>query len=86
MTSSRSEAGPTVAMILVCRTMGIGYNREVTIKVWLENAIQDAERRNLPGLRPMLETFARSTSALRSADWNSDATGEPVRTPTQDAR
>ena len=73
-------------MILVCRTLGIGYNRQMTIKVWLENAIQDAERRSLPGLRPLLEALARSTSALRSADWNSDATGEPVRTPMQDGR
>ena len=66
--------------------MGIGYNREVTIKIWLENALQDAERRNLPALRPLLETLARSTSALRSADWNSDPTGEPVRTTMQDVR
>ncbi len=73
-------------MILVCRTMEIGYNREMTIKTWLDNAIQDAERRGLPGLRPLLETFARSTSALRSADWNADATGEPIRPSTQDAR
>jgi hypothetical protein len=58
----------------------------MTIKAWLEDAIQDAERRNLPGLRPLLETLARSTSALRSADWNSDATGEPVRTPMPDGR
>jgi hypothetical protein len=49
----------------------------MTIKTWLDTAIQDAERRNLPGLRPLLETLARSTSALRSADWNFDATGEP---------
>jgi hypothetical protein len=49
----------------------------MTIKTWLEAAAQDAERRNLPGLRPMLEALARSTSALRSADWNFDATGEP---------
>jgi len=48
----------------------------VTIKTWLDNAIQDAERRGLPGMRPLLEALARSTSALRSADWNSDATGE----------
>jgi hypothetical protein len=48
----------------------------VTIKTWLDNAIQDAERRGLPGLRPLLEALARSTSALRSADWNFDATGE----------
>ena len=56
--------------------MQIGYNRQMTIKMWLETAIQDAERRNLTGLRPLLETLARSTSALRSADWNFDATGE----------
>ena len=73
-------------MIFVCRTTQIGYNREVTIKTWLEAAIQDAERRNLTGLRAMLETFARATSALRSADWNFDATGESDRTPTPDVR
>jgi len=50
----------------------------MTIKTWLEVAAQDAERRNLPGLRPMLEALARSTSALRSADWNFDAAGEPL--------
>ena len=74
--------------------MQIGYNREMTIKSWLETAGQDAERRNLPGLRPLLEALARSTSALRSADWNFDATGEPldsaqgkpVRASTPDAR
>ena len=54
----------------------------MTIKVWLENAIQDAERRGLPALRPLLETLARSTSALRSADWNYDATGDSDSPPT----
>jgi hypothetical protein len=58
----------------------------MTIKTWLENAMQDAERRNLPGLRPLLEALARSTSALRSADWNADASGEPTRPSTPDAR
>jgi hypothetical protein len=48
----------------------------MTVKAWLESAISDAERRGLPGLRPLLETLARSTSALRSADWNPDATGQ----------
>ena len=48
----------------------------MTVKIWLDNAIQDAERRGLPALRPLLETLARSTSALRTADWNSDATGD----------
>jgi hypothetical protein len=59
----------------------------MTIKTWLEAAIQDADRRNLAGLRPLLEALARSTSALRSADWNFDATGEPIRISTPpDAR
>jgi len=66
--------------------MQIGYNREMTIKTWLEVAAQDAERRNLPGLRPLLEALARSTSALRSADWNFDATEETVRASIPDAR
>jgi hypothetical protein len=48
----------------------------MTIKSWLDNAVQDAERRGLPALKPLLETLARATSALRTADWNGDATGE----------
>ena len=48
----------------------------MTIKTWLETATQDAERRGLAALRPLLEALARSTSALRSADWNFDATGQ----------
>lgn len=48
----------------------------MTIKIWLDNAIQDAERRGLATLRPLLEALARSTSALRTADWNFDATGD----------
>ncbi len=48
----------------------------MTVKNWLDMAINDAERRGLPSVRPLLEALARSTSALRSADWNFDATGE----------
>jgi len=48
----------------------------MTITLWLENAVQDAERRGLPALRPLLETLARATSALRMADWNADASGQ----------
>ena len=48
----------------------------MTIKVWLESAIHDAERRGLPALKPLLEALARATSALRVADWNADATGQ----------
>jgi hypothetical protein len=57
----------------------------MTIKVWLENAVQDAERRGLPGLRPLLEMLARSTSALRTADWNVDASGEHAEPTGPDA-
>ena len=35
---------------------------------WLSRAIADAEGRGLPELRPLLETLARSTQALRDAD------------------
>ena len=48
----------------------------MTIKVWLDNAVQDAERRGLAALRPLLESLAQATSALRTADWNDDAAGE----------
>jgi hypothetical protein len=58
----------------------------VTVKVWLDNAIQDAERRGLPALKPLLETLARATSALRVADWNGDPTGEFDRPRASDGR
>ena len=48
----------------------------MTITLWLENAVQDAERRGLPALRPLLDALARATSALRIADWNADASGQ----------
>jgi hypothetical protein len=48
----------------------------MTVKIWLDNAIHDAERRGLAALRPLLEALARSTSGLRTADWNFDATGD----------
>ena len=48
----------------------------MTIKTWLENATQDADRRGLTSLRPLLEGLAGSMSALRTADWNLDATGQ----------
>ena len=48
----------------------------MTIKIWLDHAVQDAERRGLPSLRPLLESLARATSALRTADWNSDSSGQ----------
>jgi len=48
----------------------------MTIESWLKAAIADAERRGLPELKPILEALARSTQALRAADFNDDASGQ----------
>jgi hypothetical protein len=40
----------------------------MTIEDWLRAACEDAERRGLADLKPLLETLARSTAALREAD------------------
>ncbi len=45
----------------------------MTIDAWLQAALADAERRELPELKPILEALAKSTAALRAADWNEDA-------------
>jgi hypothetical protein len=58
----------------------------MTLEIWLENAIKDAERRGLAGMRPLLEALARSTSTLRMADWNFDATDEDAEPTVPDAR
>ena len=38
------------------------------IEDWLKAACEDAERRGLAELKPLLEGLARSTAALRDAD------------------
>ena len=58
----------------------------MTVKLWLENAVHDAERRGLAALRPLLEGLARSASALRSAEWNGDASGSLDGVHNPDAR
>ena len=40
----------------------------MTVADWLRSAIEDAERRGLPELKPLLEALAKSTVALREAD------------------
>jgi len=45
----------------------------MTVEMWLQNAIADAEKRGLPELKPMLETLARAVQALRAGDYNDDA-------------
>jgi hypothetical protein len=38
------------------------------VAAWLARASADADARGLPELKPLLETLARSTQALRDAD------------------
>ena len=38
------------------------------IDAWLRAACDDADRRGLPQLKPLLEGLARSTAALREAE------------------
>lgn len=47
----------------------------MTIDRWLRQAIEDAERRGLPELRPLLESLARSTQTLRAAGFGGRADG-----------
>ena len=48
----------------------------MTIESWLKAAIADAEKRGLPELKPILEGLAKSTTALRAANFNDDASGK----------
>ena len=41
----------------------------MTIDAWLQAVTADAERRGLADLKPILETLARATAALRAADF-----------------
>ena len=38
------------------------------VEDWLRAAIKDATERGLPELKPLLESLAKSTTALRAAD------------------
>lgn len=53
----------------------------MTVDAWLESAIEDARRRGLDGLIPLLQTLARSTRALRAAD--EDVRGQTTSASTQ---
>jgi hypothetical protein len=55
----------------------------MTIDEWLRCALADAERRNLPELKALLEALARSTAALRAADFNDDAAVPRPSTPSR---
>jgi hypothetical protein len=53
----------------------------MSIEAWLKAACDDAERRGLPELKPLLETLARSTTALRDADREVRAANPAQRVP-----
>jgi hypothetical protein len=38
------------------------------VDAWLASAIEDAQRRGLPELKPLLEALAKSLAGLRAAD------------------
>ena len=49
----------------------------MTIEDWLKAAIEDAERRGLPELKPLLEGLAQTTKLLRSAGFGGNANDIP---------
>jgi hypothetical protein len=40
------------------------------LEAWLAAAVEDARRRGIPQLEPLLRSLAQSTAALRAADWH----------------
>lgn len=56
----------------------------MTIDEWLQAAIADADRRRIPELKPILETLARATRALRAADFNDEADGTSHQPPVDE--
>ena len=48
---------------------------KMTLDEWLRVAKTDADRRDLPALKPLLEMLADATRALRAAGWNRHAAG-----------
>ena len=45
----------------------------MTLDDWLVAAKTDADRRDLPELKPLLDALADATRALRAASWNRHA-------------
>ena len=45
----------------------------MTVDAWLKAALEDAERRGLPELKPLLESLAQATRALRGARFGGTA-------------
>jgi hypothetical protein len=58
----------------------------MTIDAWLKAAREDAERRALPELLPLLDGLAQATKALRAAAFNDEADGPTPATPAAAGR
>jgi hypothetical protein len=53
----------------------------MTLDEWFDLAVADADRRQLPDMRPVLKGLHSAAAALRAASWNDDARGEASSTP-----
>jgi hypothetical protein len=53
----------------------------MNIDLWLKSAIADAEQRGLQELKPMLDTLAQATRALRAAGFLDDPRGSGAPAP-----
>ena len=51
-------------------TMTADDRIRASVDRWFRAAAEDADRRGLPELRPLLEGLAEATVTLRAADWN----------------
>ena len=49
----------------------------MTIAEWLAQAKENAHKRGLPELIPMLEGLAQASERLRKADWNDNPDKDP---------
>lgn len=56
----------------------------MTLEQWIEDGKSDAYRRKLPELADLLDDLARSTAALRAADWNDDAAADSHEAPVDE--
>ena len=45
----------------------------MTIEAWLRSATEDAERRGIPALKPILDGLAKAVAVVRAADFNDHA-------------
>ncbi len=50
---------------------------------WLRSSFEDADRRGLSSLKPLLEGFFKGTEELRAADWGDDLAAELLRQATR---